>query len=74
MHMICHMFRIVQIAKSIAKTTPTILAHLDAKARAEKERTTDGDIVLVDSSLYDLTQSKNKKVVSPIMPRPRPKP
>jgi hypothetical protein len=34
-HMKCHMFRIAQLAKSIAKSTPTNLAHLDAKAKAQ---------------------------------------
>ena len=35
MHMRCQMFRVKQLAKSIAKTTPFVLAHLEAKAQAQ---------------------------------------
>ena len=51
------------LAREIATTTPKILAHLEAKAKAQ----------------YDLTQSKKKKQKSPILefelfePRPQPK-
>ena len=68
------------LAREIATTTPKILAHLEAKAKAEKERIIkEGTTVLFEGTQYDLTQSKKKKQKSTILefelfePRPQPK-